>query len=67
MINTSSKIFNRTSFPQGVLCNIYVVYSHLMVVGIWQNYFYLIAVPIVEMKPFIPYILCITGSPCVYI
>ena len=62
MVNTSSKIFSRIPFPEDVLCNIHVVCSLLLAVGILQIHFCLLAAAIGEVKLIIPYILCITGS-----
>lgn len=61
MVSTSSKIFNRILFPEGVLCNIHVVYSLVLTVGILQNHFYLLVAVIGDVKLIIPYIISITG------
>ena len=44
MVGTSSKIYNSIPFPEGVFCNIHVVYSLVLAVGILQNHFYLLRI-----------------------
>ena len=61
MVGTSSKIFDSILFLEGVLCNIHVVYSLVLTVGILQNHFCLLVAVIGDVKLIIPYIMSITG------